>query len=108
MFGQSQMERAAGHLGRAMATCRQAVAWSAERNHPYPGVGMMHLALADILREQNDLDAALRLATEGADLCTQVKYPLDAQVYPRFVLARIEQARGQLEAALDWSTRSRS
>jgi LuxR family maltose regulon positive regulatory protein len=100
MFGQCQMERAQGQLSRAMATCRQAIDWSAERGHPYPGVGMMHLALADILRERNDLDAALRLAQEGAELCVQLDHELDALIFPRRVLALIEQAWGRLENAL--------
>jgi LuxR family maltose regulon positive regulatory protein len=101
MFGQSQMERAHGQLGRAIETCRQAIAWSAERGHAYPGVGMMHLLLANMLRERNELDAALRLAKEGREFCAQMEPDLTVPVFLRFVLARIEQAYGHLDAALD-------
>lgn len=100
IFGQSQMERAQGHLRRAMAICRDAIAWSAERGHPYPGVGMTYLALADMAREQNELETARQLAREGAELCSRVAYELDAQIYPRRVLALIEEASGNLDAAL--------
>jgi LuxR family maltose regulon positive regulatory protein len=100
MFGQSRMEAAQGHLRRAMETCRQAIAWSAERGHPYSGVGMIYLALADMLRERNELDPARQLATEGAALCKRVEYELDAQIFPRRVLALIEEASGHLDVAL--------
>jgi LuxR family maltose regulon positive regulatory protein len=101
MFGQTQMERAQGRLHRAMETCRQAIAWSAERGHPYPGVGMMYLVLAYMLRERNELDAALRLAKEGREFCKQMEPDLGVELFLRFVLARIEQAYGRLDAALD-------
>jgi LuxR family maltose regulon positive regulatory protein len=103
MFGQSQMEHAQGQLHRAMETCRQGIAWSAEHEHPYPGVGILYAARADVLREWNDLDAALRLADESVRWCRQVEYELDldTHVFSLFALARVEQARGQLDTALE-------
>jgi LuxR family maltose regulon positive regulatory protein len=101
MFGQAHLERAQGHLRRAIVTCREAIAWSAERGHPYPGVGIAYLDLADMTREQNDLDAASHLAEEGAAFCQQMDYDLDAKLYPGYVLARIEQAHGRLDVALE-------
>jgi LuxR family maltose regulon positive regulatory protein len=103
MFGHSQMERAQGKLRSATEICQQAIVWSAERGHPYPGVGILFAARADVLREWNDLDAALRLAREGVQLCRQVKYELDVDthVFSLVTLARIEQAHGRADTALD-------
>lgn len=102
MFGQSQMERAQGQLSRAMETCRQAIAWSAERGHPYPGAGILQATVADILRERHHLEPALHFAQEGLELCRQVEsdLDLDAHVFALFTLARIEQAQGHLDTAL--------
>jgi LuxR family maltose regulon positive regulatory protein len=100
-FGLSHLERRRGGLGRAAAACRQAIAWSNEHGHPYPGVGMVYLTLADVLREWNDLDAALSAAQEGATFCARIDDSLDAKIYPRFVLARIHAASDRSDAAMD-------
>jgi LuxR family maltose regulon positive regulatory protein len=103
LFGQSQMERAQGRLGRAMHVCRQAIAWSDQRGHPHPSVGMVHLALADLLRERGELDEAMHLATEGARFFGRLGLQLDADphVFSFLAQSRIEQALGHIDAALE-------
>jgi LuxR family maltose regulon positive regulatory protein len=103
MLGEAQMERAQGHLSRAIAVCEQAIAWSAQRGHPSPYVGMLHLIRADVLRERNELDMAMGAAQEALHLWSLVGYELDtdAHVFSLFVLARIEQAKGHLDAAME-------
>jgi LuxR family maltose regulon positive regulatory protein len=57
------------------------------------------VALADLLRERNDLAAALRHATEGAARLTHWN-TVDVQLTSALVLARIKQAQGDLQGAL--------
>jgi LuxR family maltose regulon positive regulatory protein len=103
MFGEVQMERAQGHLNLAIAACERAVAWSAERGHPSPYVGMLQLIQADMLRERNELDAATCLAREALRLWSQVGFELDndPHVFSLYVLARIDQAQRHLNTALE-------
>ncbi|HEX9373595.1 MAG TPA: LuxR C-terminal-related transcriptional regulator [Roseiflexaceae bacterium] len=63
---QVSVQRLRGARRQALATCRAALAWAAERSDPVgPGVGMLSALTADLLRDGNDLAAALPLATEG-------------------------------------------
>jgi LuxR family maltose regulon positive regulatory protein len=103
LFGQSQMERAQGHLGRAVDVCRQAIVWSAQGGHPHPSVGMMHLALSDLLRERSELDEAMRLAAEGARLFDRLgpQLDMDPHGFSLLALSRIEQALGHIDTALE-------
>src|SRR5262249_10457414 len=63
---QVSIQRIRGARRRALATCRAALAWAAERSDPAaPSVKMLSVLLADLLRDGNDLAAALPLVTEG-------------------------------------------
>jgi LuxR family transcriptional regulator, maltose regulon positive regulatory protein len=60
------LQRVRGARRQALATARAALAWAGEHTEPgTPGVGMLSVLLADLLRDGNILAAALPLATEG-------------------------------------------
>jgi LuxR family transcriptional regulator, maltose regulon positive regulatory protein len=60
------LQRVRGARRQALATARAALAWAGEHTEPgTPGVGMLSVLLADLLRDGNALAAALPLATEG-------------------------------------------
>src|SRR2546421_600157 len=103
--GEACARRAAGALGPALATYEQAIAWSTERSHPSLLVGSLYTGLADILRERDELDAALDPATRGISLATDLgavraERWIEWHVCDLLVLARIKQAWGDLSAAL--------
>jgi LuxR family maltose regulon positive regulatory protein len=84
---------------RALAICRTALAWAAEQRGPVArGVGMLSVLLADLLREGNDLEAALPPAIEGLrSLRYFEQKPLI--LIASFTLARLHLARGEVEDA---------
>jgi LuxR family maltose regulon positive regulatory protein len=96
---QTTVQRAQGALQLAVATCRQALDWSAERGHPSPYLAVVHLGLADLLREWNDLDAARHHLTEATRLASRWGR-VDLQMSGALIDARITAARGDLEGAL--------
>jgi LuxR family maltose regulon positive regulatory protein len=100
----STVQRAQGRLRPAMRTCRKALAWSGEDSSPT--VGAIHVQLADLLREVNDLDASLEHASRGVALTAGLKHP-DLKVFPPLVLARVRHARGDLDGALSALDRAR-
>ena len=61
---------------------------------------MVHVGLAEILREQDELEAALDHASEGVELCRQLGYA-QWQVTSLAALAWIRQARGDPAGALE-------
>jgi LuxR family maltose regulon positive regulatory protein len=103
--GEACARRAAGALAAALTTYEQAIAWSAEQSHPPLLVGSLYTGLADILREGNELDAALDRATHGISLATDLgavraERWIEWHVCDLLVLARIKQAQGDLSGAL--------
>jgi LuxR family maltose regulon positive regulatory protein len=60
---------------------------------------VVHVGLAEILREQDELEAALDHASEGVELCRQLGYA-QWQVTSLAALAWIRQARGDPAGAL--------
>jgi LuxR family maltose regulon positive regulatory protein len=102
MASQSCAQRGLGKLHLAVATCREAIAWSATVNNPHElhPLGIVYAALADVQREWNHLDLAMRHAMEGLRLWPTLKTYRATQVVPHLVLARIKQAQGDLEGAL--------
>jgi LuxR family maltose regulon positive regulatory protein len=96
----SQAQRAQGRLGAALATCRQALDQAEAAGPPArPASGVAHVGLAEILREQDELDAALDHANQGVELCRRLGYA-QWQVTSLAALAWIRQARGDQAGAL--------
>jgi LuxR family maltose regulon positive regulatory protein len=92
--------RAQGALQLAVATCRQALDWSAQRDHPSPYVAAVQLSLADLLREWNELDAAQPHLAEAMRLAPRWVGRLDFQMLCFLVQARLMAARGDSAGAL--------
>ena len=103
--GEASAHRMAGALDRAQATYEQAIAWSMDHAHPSLLAGSLYTGLADLLRERNELDAALDRATEGLRLATELGAAgagrwIEWHACNLLVLARIKQAQGDLDGAL--------
>jgi LuxR family maltose regulon positive regulatory protein len=103
--GEASAHRMAGALGAARATYEQAIAWSADRTHPSLLAGSLHTGLADVLRERNELEAALDRATRGIQLAHDLgavgaERWIEWHICNLLVLARIKQAQGDLDGAL--------
>jgi LuxR family maltose regulon positive regulatory protein len=94
------IQLAQGRLDAAALTCEQALDSLVTSGRPQPAAGPSHAGLADIAYQRDELDSALRHATEGIELCRQFVYttPLaDGLV----TLAMIRQATGDLAGALE-------
>jgi ATP/maltotriose-dependent transcriptional regulator MalT len=89
-----------GRLRAATATYRRALESGAEAGPAaHPAVGIAHVGLAEVLCEQDELDAALDQVTEGVQRCRQLAYPLPLTA-GLVTLARIRQVRGDWAGAL--------
>jgi LuxR family maltose regulon positive regulatory protein len=97
-----RVQSARGCLRTALHTYRQGLALEVESESPpaAAAVGIAQVGLAEVLREQDELDAALRHATEGIERCKQLASP-QPQAAGLVTLARIRQARGDLVGALE-------
>ncbi len=86
--------RAQGRLGHAIRVCREAIERATARGDELAlEVGLVQLALADLLRERNELPAALHYATEAATRLAQWG-AVDVRLLSVLVLARVKQAQG--------------
>jgi LuxR family maltose regulon positive regulatory protein len=94
-----QVQRAQGNLDAAAATYRHALEAAGESSQT-ARAGMAHVGLAQVLYEQDELDAALDHATRGVTLCRHLAYtpPMAAGLA---VVARIRQAHGDAAGALE-------
>jgi len=95
-FAASQvtMQRARGSWRRALETCRENLDWL--RRHgaaAYPTLGGLYLTLADLLREQNELDIAHRHAETAIAHSDQELNP-SVSIFSRLALIRVKQAQG--------------
>ncbi len=100
-YALGQAQRGQGRLGAALQTYRQGLELATEADQPpLSAAGLAHVGLAEILREQNKLDAALEHATEGVALCRQLGYA-EPLVTSLTVLAWVRQARGDQAGALE-------
>jgi LuxR family maltose regulon positive regulatory protein len=100
---QAFMERMQGALGAALATCEDLLHWvDARAHHSGEVVGLiLHAAVADLLREQNDLDGALHHITLASAPQSETEIlDSEAERVTSIVLARVRQARGDLNGAL--------
>jgi LuxR family maltose regulon positive regulatory protein len=93
--------RAQGRFREALAVCREALEWMASRNaQDSPSMSALNTALADLLREFDDLDGAQRHASLSLQQADIGANPTQA-MFCRFALARIMQARGDWEGAFE-------
>ncbi len=97
---QVSVQRICGARRRALAVGRTALAWAAEHSAPVaPGVGVLSALLADLLRDGNELAAALPLATEGLHALRQYENVPSLVLLASLSLARLRLARGEVEDA---------
>jgi LuxR family transcriptional regulator, maltose regulon positive regulatory protein len=95
-----RVQAARGQLRAAAATYRRALEFGARAGPAAsPAVGVAHVGLAEVLCEQDELDAALDQVTEGLKRCRQLAYPLPLSA-GLAALARIRQAQGDRAGAL--------
>ena len=93
------IRRAQGRLDAAVLTCQRALDSLVTSGRPLPAAGPSHLGLAEIAYQRDELDSALRHATEGIALCRQFVHttPLASGLA---TLAMIRQATGDPAGAL--------
>ncbi len=94
------IQLAQGRLDAAALTCEQALDSLVTSGQPAPAAGPSYAGLAEIAYQRDELDVALRHATEGIALCRQFVYtpPLAGGLA---TLAMIRQATGDLAGALE-------
>ena len=94
------IQLAQGRLDAAALTCEQALGSLVTSGRPLPAAGPSYAVLADIAYQRDELDVALRHATEGIALCRQFVYtpPLASGLA---TLAMIRQATGDPAGALE-------
>lgn len=99
---QAYVQRGQGALRQAIATCRETLEWSRAHAPVYRDLnGPLHAALADLLRERNDLDAARQYIDQTVAVGTDVGVlRSDYDLIFLIVLARVTLARGDLAGAL--------
>ena len=68
------VRRAQGRLDAAALTCEQALDSLVTAGRPPPAAGPGYVGLAEIAYQRDELDSALRHATEGIALCRQFVY----------------------------------
>jgi len=94
------IQLAQGQLDAAALTCEQVLGSLVTSGRPAPAAGPSYAGLAEIAYQRDELDVALRHATEGITLCRQFVYtpPLADGLA---TLAMIRQAAGDLAGALE-------
>lgn len=100
LYLQAQFLALRGRIDEATSLCQQGLDLATERRWlaTYAGV-LVQVALADLLREQNQLEAAAQHLTQSIDRAIQNYQPGLMMGY--ITLARVRQAQGDLQAA--WS-----
>ena len=90
------LQRVGGARRQALATARAALDWAGAHTEPgTPGVGMLSVLLADLLRDGNALAAALPLATEGLHAVRQYGDAPPIALVASLSLARLRLAEGE-------------
>jgi LuxR family maltose regulon positive regulatory protein len=93
--------RALGRQREATSLCREAMEWMAKsKAQDFPSMTFLNLAQADFRRELNDLPGAQRHANESLQQADRGGYAAQA-LFSRFTLARVKQAQGDWDGALD-------
>ena len=94
------VRRAQGRLNAAVLTCEQALDSLVTSGRPLPAAGPSHVGLAEIAYQRDELDLALRHASEGIALCRQFVYTVPL-ANGLATLAMIRQATGDPAGALE-------
>ena len=94
------VRRAQGRLDAAALTCEQALDTLVTLGRAPPAAGPGHVGLAEIAYQRDELDSALRHATEGIALCRQFVYTVPL-ANGLATLAMIRQATGDPAGALE-------
>jgi LuxR family transcriptional regulator, maltose regulon positive regulatory protein len=99
----AQVQQGLGRLDAAVATCREALDLATAVHPTLPVTGGVHIRLAEILRERNQLADALDHATRGVAVCRPLPsvWPLAGGLV---TLAWIHQAQGDPAGALQTMT----
>jgi LuxR family maltose regulon positive regulatory protein len=84
-------------LHQATETYRQMLQLSG--NHPQPNAGEVHLGLARIYYEWNDLEAAEQHGQQSLQLTRQYDRVIDRFIISEVFLARLKLARGEVDGA---------
>jgi LuxR family maltose regulon positive regulatory protein len=104
LWEQAMLQLWQGQLHNVMSTCDEALQiahqYTRTGGQPLPVTGYTHVLMSNVLCEWNDLEAALRLAREGLELCKHWGQA-DALVQGCFYLARALCAVGETDGALD-------
>jgi LuxR family maltose regulon positive regulatory protein len=98
LYLQAQFLALRGRIDEATSLCQQGLNLATERRWlaTYAGV-LVQVALADLLREQNQLEAAAQHLTQSIDRAIQNQQPGLMMGY--ITLARVRQAQGDFQAA---------
>ena len=92
---------AQGRLREAMRTYERALRLATEQGPPVlRGTADMHVGMAELYRERNDLDAARRHLQNSTGLGEHTGFPRHPYRW-RVAMARIREAEGDLDGALD-------
>jgi LuxR family transcriptional regulator, maltose regulon positive regulatory protein len=87
-----------GRLREAAQIYRQALDHAAGVGGQVPGMGMVYVGLADVLREWNDLEQAIRHLTDALEL-GKLFGNLDVLAASYAIVARVKQVQGDFPAA---------
>jgi LuxR family maltose regulon positive regulatory protein len=100
-YAHSQAQRALGRFNAARRTCEDAVERFArvQPGTALPTLGIAQVGLAEVLLEQDNLDAAFEMAASGSELCEQLGYAR-WRITGLTTLARVLHARGEPDLAL--------
>jgi LuxR family maltose regulon positive regulatory protein len=98
LYLQAQFLALRGQLDKATLLCQQGLELATERHWlaTYAGV-LVEVALADLLREQNQLDTATQHLTQSINRAIQNRQPGLMMSY--ITLARVRQAQGDFQGA---------
>ena len=101
IWGLAGQQAKQGRLHEAAETYEQALVLAGERGRGQPPLaGLAHMGMAELLREWNNLYAAVRHLAEGFTPGVQA-YPVVLHLDGYVTLARVRQARGDPDGALD-------
>ena len=96
-----QVQRAQGRLDAAAATYQKTLDIAAGSGPPpAPPAGPAYVGLGEVAYQRNELDSALRLVTEGIELCREFLYPAPLGI-GLVTLAWVRQAQGDPGGALE-------